>query len=78
MDMLSDLYFGKVCPSEQSDATDESCELEKILKGIDPKFREQIDEYISNENLKASKQEAMAFAKGCSFAVRFMIECLSK
>lgn len=76
--MLSDLYFGKVCPSEQSDAPDEECELDKILKDIDPKFREQIDEYISNENLRASKQEAMAFAKGCSFAVRFMIECLSK
>ena len=78
MNMLSDLYFGKVCPSEQSDAPDESCELEKILKGIDPKFREQIDEYISNENLRASQQEAEAFVKGCSFAVRFMIECLSK
>lgn len=42
------------------------------------KFREQIDEYISNENLRASKQEAMAFANGCSFAMRFWIECLSK
>ena len=78
MNMLSDLYFGKLYLSEQGNASDDKCEFEKVLKDIDPDFRERIDEYISNENLRASQQEAEAFVKGCSFAVRFMIECLSK
>ena len=63
MNMLSDLYFGKLCLSEQGNASDDKCEFEKVLKYIDPEFRERIDEYISNENLRASQQEAMAFAK---------------
>ena len=43
MNMLSDLYFGKLCLSEQGNASDDKCEFEKVLKYIDPEFRERIE-----------------------------------
>lgn len=76
--LLNNLYFGKICPQELADNTDEqNKDCDGFINSLEPKLKEKMEEYLSGENLKFAKLEAEAFAMGCSFATKFIFECFN-
>lgn len=76
MDILSNLYFGKICPQERAGTTEENGNYDDFINGLEPKLKEKMEEFLSSENLKSAKLEAEIFACGCAFATKFIFECL--
>ena len=80
MTILEDLWFGNVCPCDQMGSGDleEVCKWENLLQAsLNEEQWKIFLQYESAQNKQEADREALIFASGVGFGVRFLLACIN-